>query len=116
MSSQNIFLLLFGLFMGFSIYKLIQRKKVQAMLKDLDLKSTLIIDVRSPGEFATGSFPGSINIPLDQFQSKAKDLDISQKILVCCASGARSSMAKRLLHNLGAKDVLNVGAWHALIP
>ena len=115
MDSQNLFLALFGAIVCFTIYKSFQRKKLIEMLRQVDLKAAQIIDVRSKSEFSSGSFPGSINIPLEALQSSFKKLNINKQILVCCASGARSSMAKRILHKGGAKDVHNIGAWHTLL-
>ena len=55
-----------------------------------------IIDVRSPGEFASGHAPGAVNIPLDQFATQVpkKFRDTKQEFVLCCASGNRSGMAK----------------------
>ena len=84
------------------------------MLKEIDLSSAQIIDVRSQGEFSGGSFPGSINIPLDSLQNNLNKINKNKQILVCCASGARSSMAKRVIEGHGAENVYNVGAWQTL--
>jgi len=70
----------------------------------------LIVDVRTPAEFATGAYPGAINIPLDEVQNRvaefgAKDRDIT----VYCASGGRSGYAQRILTQLGYKKITNGG-------
>ena len=39
-------------------------------LKGLVGHGTLIVDVRSPKEFASGHIDGSINIPLDKLRQK----------------------------------------------
>ncbi|MGA0109060.1 MAG: rhodanese-like domain-containing protein [Schleiferiaceae bacterium] len=75
-----------------------------------------IIDVRSPGEFASGHAPGAVNIPLDQFASSApkKFKDKNQEFVLCCASGNRSGMAKSIMEQKGYTKVLNGGPWTRL--
>jgi phage shock protein E len=72
----------------------------------------LIIDVRSPGEFATGHVRGSVNIPLDRFADEiAKAVpDKSASVILCCASGGRSGMACNFMQQLGYKQVSNGGS------
>lgn len=118
MNSEWTTQILLAILAGWLVFRTVQRAKerklVRETIKNVDLKSTQIIDVRSKQEFGGGSFPGSINIPLDQLLSKASDLELKDLILVCCASGSRSSIAKRLLQKKGATNVLNVGSWRSL--
>ena len=71
----------------------------------------LLIDVRSPGEFASGYLEDSINLPLgcsqSDIQAACKDLDAT--IVVYCASGMRSESFKNQLESLGFKNVTNAG-------
>ncbi len=55
----------------------------------------MLIDVRSPGEYAGGHLEGSINVPLDEFTRRITELvpDKATPIVLCCASGARSGAA-----------------------
>lgn len=74
----------------------------------------LIIDVRSPQEYAGGHIKGSINIPLDRIASEAVELKKKNvPIITCCQSGMRSGMAKRLLKSAGI-EVYNGGSWDSL--
>ena len=86
------------------------RKQVPALLR----AGAVVIDVRSPGEFAVGSRKGSINIPLDQLQTHLPKLDRAKPIVLCCASGTRSAMAASLLKRAGFSQVVNAGVWSAL--
>ncbi|MFE1559880.1 rhodanese-like domain-containing protein [Streptomyces sp. NPDC058734] len=55
-----------------------------------------VIDVRTPGEYATGHLPGAHNIPLDRLDEAADVLkNAAQRtpLLIVCASGARSAKA-----------------------
>lgn len=73
-----------------------------------------IVDVRSPGEFASGHIKGSVNIPLQNVGSKASALAKKQPVIVCCASGMRSGQAKRILKSKGVEQVYNAGSWTSL--
>jgi rhodanese-related sulfurtransferase len=70
-----------------------------------------IIDVRTPAEFAQGHVDGSVNIPLDQFQARMFEIDQAGPVLLCCASGGRSGMAKQILDRAGYPRTFNAGAW-----
>jgi len=70
----------------------------------------LIIDVRTPGEFAGGAYQGAINIQLDELPARINELgDKSRDITLYCASGARSAYGQRILQQLGFTNVKNGG-------
>ncbi len=73
--------------------------------------NALLIDVRSPEEFASGHIDGAISLPLDRLSQsihdRASDKEIS--IVVYCRSGARSTSAKKILTGMGYKKVSNGG-------
>jgi NADPH-dependent 2,4-dienoyl-CoA reductase/sulfur reductase-like enzyme/rhodanese-related sulfurtransferase len=70
----------------------------------------IVIDVRTPGEFRGGAYPGAVNIPLDELPAHVEKLgSLSREIVVYCASGARSSYAQRLLKQSGFTNVSNGG-------
>lgn len=59
-----------------------------------------LVDVRSPGEFASGHVPGAYNIPLDQLERALPDLRKASgagELAFVCASGNRSRSACELL-------------------
>lgn len=75
----------------------------------------LIVDVRSKGEYDGGHIKGSINIPLDNLQANLNKIkDKNKPVILCCASGMRSGMAKSVLKNKGFENVYNGGGWHSL--
>lgn len=82
-------------------------------ITDFFKEDAIVLDVRNPGEFASGRIEGSINIPLGQLSEKIESLDKSKPIIACCASGVRSGFAKRTLKNEGFK-VMNGGGWRAV--
>ena len=72
----------------------------------------LLIDVRSAEEFSGGSVPDAINIPVNQIGLIASHRAVKSKrqpIVVFCASGMRSGMAKRQLISMGYETVINGG-------
>lgn len=72
----------------------------------------VFIDVRSPMEFSGGSIPGAINIPVNQIQLIAAHKPAIHKqkpIVVFCASGMRSGVARRQLISMGYEIVINGG-------
>ena len=83
-------------------------------IKDLRQRGAQILDVRSPGEFASGSIKGSRNISLDQLSARMSELKKDKPILACCASGMRSARAVGMLRKAGFVDVHNVGSWRTL--
>lgn len=70
----------------------------------------LVVDVRTPQEFAGQHYPGAVNIPVDQVQSRLKEFgDKNSPVVVYCQSGGRSAMAKQILESAGFTKVTNGG-------
>jgi rhodanese-related sulfurtransferase len=70
----------------------------------------LILDVRTPDEFAAGHIEGAVNIDWynPQFKAEIAALDKSKPVFVYCAVGGRSGQAKKLLNSEGFKEVHNL--------
>lgn len=75
-------------------------------------EGALLVDVRTPGEFASGHVKGSVNIPLDKLSSQLSKLKNQKNIVVFCQSGGRSSQAKTILERSGFTNVVNGGGWN----
>jgi len=73
----------------------------------------LVIDVRSPGEFNSGHLAKAINIPLDEIETAVpkRVKDKNQVLLLHCASGMRSGMAKTKLMGMGYTNAFNLGSF-----
>lgn len=71
---------------------------------------TIVLDVRSPEEFAKGHIPGAINADINSpdFATKAAQFDKKQTILVNCHVGSRGAIASAELAKLGFKTVCNL--------
>jgi phage shock protein E len=93
------------------VYKWWNSKRVVAMLPELKKNGATFVDVRSAGEFASGNAPGTINIPLQELGSRLGEIPKSSPVVLCCASGTRSGMAKLLLKKNGYREVYNIGTW-----
>lgn len=87
---------------------------VRRRLPELMREGAQLVDVRSRGEFVGGHVPGSVNIPLDEIELRATELDPQKWVVVFCASGTRSAMARHKLKGLGFARVVNAGSWRSL--
>ena len=73
------------------------------------------MDVRSDAEFAGGNAPGTVNIPLPELGRRLNEIPKNVPVVLCCASGTRSGMAKRVLKKQGYGQVFNIGKWTNLL-
>jgi len=77
----------------------------------------VIIDVRTPQEFAAGHITGALNIPVERIESaigEVKGLGKESTILLYCRSGRRSAIARVLLERQGYRNVLDGGGIESL--
>lgn len=76
----------------------------------VDIKNAVILDVRTPAEFATGHVEGAINIPVQSLQRESIETIAAKDrpIIVYCRSGARASSALQMLKNWGYISVFNL--------
>ena len=80
---------------------------------------TLVVDVRTPGEFQNAHIDGAVNIPLDQVDAHLRRIvsDAGGRMLLVCQSGGRAQQAGRKLSAAGLPDVVvlegGMGAWVA---
>ena len=88
--------------------------------KVLDAKTDVVLlDVRTPQEFAKGNIAGSINLPVDEVQNKVEKLlpDKNKIIYAYCLSGSRSVHAVDAMVKFGYKKVYDIKsgllAWKA---
>lgn len=84
----------------------------------------LLLDVRTPEEFADWHIPGAVNISMNELISKLDLIPKDKEIVAICAHGVRSQMAAQWLTSRGFKTATLFGgmaAWNsvydtALIP
>ncbi|MBQ1234996.1 MAG: rhodanese-like domain-containing protein [Oscillospiraceae bacterium] len=77
----------------------------------MDTKECIILDVRTPEEFAEGHIPGAILIPDYEIAEKAPNIltDQDALILVYCRSGRRSKNAANQLVDMGYTNIKEFG-------
>lgn len=73
-------------------------------------KGAVLLDVRTPAEYAQGRVPGSRNLPLQELH-KADKMITNKNIplYVYCQSGARSRQSAMLLKQMGYTNVSDLG-------
>ncbi len=75
----------------------------------------LVIDVRTPREYAQGHIPEAINIPIDALPQKLEEMKVSKDttIVTTCDHGGRSSRAALELQKLGytATSFCKIDSW-----
>ncbi len=62
-------------------------------------KGALILDVRSPEEYAAGHIPGARNLPLEQLLDQLDTLQ--SPVITICATGSRAGLAAEVLEYEG---------------
>lgn len=77
----------------------------------VDYKTAFLVDVRTPDEFAGGSVPGAVNIPLEEIDHRIDEFHGKKQIVVFCRSGSRSNQAKSLLEQAGVANIINGITW-----
>lgn len=73
----------------------------------------IVIDVRTPGEFASGHLRNAINIPLPEIETAVPRRvgDKNKVLLLHCQSGMRSGVACKKLKRLGYTNTFNLGSY-----
>lgn len=67
-----------------------------------------IVDVRQPGEYASGHIPGSKLIPLGELPGRLSEIDPHVEAVIVCHSGGRSSQACDFLMRHGYENIRNL--------
>jgi phage shock protein E len=70
----------------------------------------IIVDVRTPEEFASGHIEGALNIDFNSgnFANEITRLNPSETYAIYCRSGSRSGQAASIMHEAGFHDVSNL--------
>jgi rhodanese-related sulfurtransferase len=77
----------------------------------------LVLDVRSPAEYASGHIPGAINVPFGEVADRLDEIDSSRDVAVYCMIGPRARKGEAALLAAGRENVLHLegglSAWQA---
>lgn len=96
-----------------------QRVAVERAVQLAKQPGTLVLDVRTPEEYAQGRLVGSVLLPVTELSLRLRDLPQDKKtpMLVYCAVGPRSEAAGRFLTEQGYTAVHElkggITAWQA---
>jgi rhodanese-related sulfurtransferase len=88
-------------------------KKLDPQNFELKMKESnqpILIDVRTPGEYAQGHLANAVLIDVNSsdFKSRVSRLDKSKPVFVYCKAGSRSSSAAGVLTDLGFKEIYDL--------
>jgi rhodanese-related sulfurtransferase len=72
--------------------------------------SLLLLDVRTPEEYAGGHLPGAVNIPHTELAARVAELDGARErdIVVYCRTGSRTAQALEVLGKAGFKRLFHL--------
>lgn len=100
---------------AFIAWKLVSMRRSPAQMAEIQGAidaGAILIDVRSPAEFAGGHLPGARNVPVSNIGSIIPELQKAGKpVVVYCASGTRAGMALRALKAAGIGPLHNLGTF-----
>lgn len=91
-----------------SRYQAISSAEGAAVIQTLD---PLILDVRTPREYASGHLAGAVLIPVRELQRRAGEISAhkDRPVLIYCATGNRSTVASKILIDQGFSRIFNLG-------
>jgi rhodanese-related sulfurtransferase len=71
-------------------------------------KAPVVIDVRTPAEYAAGHIPGAVNIPFDQVAKRISDVDAPNGVALYCMIGPRARKGESALLAMGYEEVFHI--------
>ncbi len=73
---------------------------------------TVIVDVRTPAEYAAGHLDGAVNIDVSapDFRDAIAKLPVDGEYIVYCQSGKRSAKAVSIMSDSGLEKLTDAGA------
>lgn len=75
----------------------------------------LLLDVRTPEEFASGHIQGAVNISVETLRQRLNEVPREQPIIVYCRSGNRSAQAASILAQANYTDIHDLGGINAWV-
>lgn len=75
---------------------------------EVDTSKVALIDVRTVEEYASGTIPGAINIPVDDLRDRLTEFPTDRPIWLFCGVGLRGYLASNILKARGYKEVRNL--------
>ena len=98
--------------MATGVTRTIQWHEIEAEVE----RGSVLLDVRTRGEYADGTIPTAVNIPVDELRDRFDEIPAG-RIVVTCAAGVRGHTATRIIRQLGHDDVVNLdGGYKTFVP
>ncbi|HEX5059653.1 MAG TPA: rhodanese-like domain-containing protein [Kofleriaceae bacterium] len=91
------------------------KTKDPATARNLIASGAVVIDVRTPDEYAADHLPNATNIPVEDVSARLSEIEAlvsgnkAKPIVVYCAAGGRAAKAKATLDGAGFSHVVNGG-------
>ncbi|MEO1482630.1 MAG: rhodanese-like domain-containing protein [Myxococcota bacterium] len=97
-----------AIFVGLTLFRKAQMKapspeEARQLIED----GALLVDVRTPAEYARSHLEGAVNAPLGSLPA---DLPKDRLLLVYCAKGLRASRAESVLKKQGYTQIRSIGS------
>ena len=77
----------------------------------------VVIDVRTPDEYASGHIPGAVNVPFDQVAQRIAEIDAPHGVALYCMVGPRARKGESALLAAGYEKIFHLegglAAWQA---
>jgi rhodanese-related sulfurtransferase len=110
MDPNWLIFILAGVVIGWIVVRTRLGKVAPERARELVKSGALLLDVRTPGEFASGHIEGAKNVPLQDLAISLERIKKDARaVVVYCASGMRSASATRMLRKAGI-DAHDLGA------
>lgn len=77
-------------------------------IENTSKENTVLLDIRTPDEFALGTISNAINIPIDELRGRLDEIERNKRIIVFCGVGQRGYVACRILSQHGFDKVENL--------
>ncbi|HPW62331.1 MAG TPA: rhodanese-like domain-containing protein [Cyclobacteriaceae bacterium] len=97
-----------SLFVEAQTIKKLDPQNFEKQLKES--KDPILVDVRTPGEYAQGHLANAVLIDIysDDFKSRVGKLDKSKPVFVYCKAGSRSGSAVGVFTEMGFKEIYDL--------
>lgn len=96
----------------------IRTVNVEEFEDELEEDGSIVMDIRTPQEFAAGHIAEAINVDFyaPDFEQQLAEMDRNASYKIYCNSGNRSSSAMRTMRDMGFTNVVELGggitAWN----
>ena len=89
----------------------------EAVLQKMErVDPVVLVDVRTPAEYARHHIPGVLLIPLDEFAARVGEVDRGAEVVCLCEHGVRSEAAAQYLSSVGHRNVATMTGGMAAYP